>query len=168
MMEKTVSILLVDDDEGMLKTLNYILLDKGYEVVTENSGARAIELIKQRHFDIALVDIRMPEMDGVTLLKEIKRLSPNTSVMMITAYTMHKLVEEAKMEGAQAVFAKPLDLDQLISQAEKLRRVAKPSPQANDLKHQELLKLLDDKEIEIKEKSLLIDELPDRMELING
>ena len=158
-MEKTVSILLVDDDEGMLKTLTFILLDKGYEVVTGNSGAKAIELVKQRHFDIALLDIRMPEMDGVQLLKEIKRLSPHTSVMMITAYTMHKLVEEAKKEGAQAVFSKPLDLDQLISQAEKLRSATKPPQQTNDLKYQDLLKVLDERERELKEKSLLIDEL---------
>lgn len=158
-MEKTLRILLIDDDEGMLKTLNYILTDKGYEVVTGNSGKKAIELIQQRHFDIALLDIRMPEMDGVQLLKEIKRLSPQTNVMMITAYTMHKLVEEAKQEGAQAVFAKPLDLDQLISHAEKFRIADKPPQQIDDLKYQELLQLLEERDRELKEKSLLIDEL---------
>lgn len=158
-MEKQVSILLVDDDEGMVKTLTYILLDKGYEVITASNGPKAIHLIKERFFDIALIDIRMPEMDGVQLLKEIRKLSPNTTVMMITAYTMHKLVEEAKKEGAQAIFSKPLDLDHLISQTEKLRNAQRTPQQTNDNKYQELLTVLDERERELREKSLLIDEL---------
>jgi len=105
-MGKKVSILIIDDDEGMLKTLNYILVDKGYEVVPCSTGAEAIALVNRRTFDIALIDIRMPGMDGVAVLKAIKKLSPDTSIMMITAYTMHKLVEEAKKEGAALLFVK--------------------------------------------------------------
>ncbi len=103
-MNKSVSILVIDDDLGMLKTLDYILTDKGYEVVTLSSGAEAVELIKEKSFDIVLTDIKMPGMNGVEVLKEIKRLSPGTSVMMITAYTMHELVQEAKRQVQKQSF----------------------------------------------------------------
>ena len=157
-MEKKVSILIIDDDEGMLKTLNYILVDKGYEVVPCRSGTEAIELVKKRTFDIALIDIKMPEMDGVAVLKAIKKLSPETAIMMITAYTMHKLVEEAKKEGVKAVFPKPLDIDKMISYTDGLVRKTKVVEEHNDSKSPDLIKILEEREREI-EKSLLIEEL---------
>src|SRR3989339_776364 len=101
-MNKSISILIVDDDLGMLKTLDYILTDKGYEVATVNNGFKAIEMIKERKFDIVLTDIKMPDINGVEVLKEIKKPAPETNVMMITAYTMHELVQEAKKGGANA------------------------------------------------------------------
>ena len=158
-MEKKVSILIIDDDEGMLKTLNYILVDKGYEVVPCRSGAEAIELVKKRTFDIALIDIKMPEMDGVAVLKAIKKLSPETAIMMITAYTMHKLVEEAKKEGVKAVFPKPLDIDKMISYTDGLVRKTKAVEEQSGSKPPDLIKILEGKEREIEEKSLLIEEL---------
>lgn len=158
-MKKSVSILVVDDDSGMLKTLHYILADKGYEVVTLSSGAEAVELIKKKFFDIVLTDIRMPGMNGVEVLKEIKRLSPGTSVMMITAYTMHELVQEAKNGGAKAVFPKPLDWEKIIPKIEEFSNKRPIQGQDIDLEHSELLRILENREREIKEKSLLIDEL---------
>jgi DNA-binding response OmpR family regulator len=158
-MEKKVSILIIDDDEGMLKTLNYILVDKGYEVVACRSGAEGIALVNKRSFDIALVDIKMPGMDGVAVLKAIKKLSPETSIMMITAYTMHKLVEEAKKEGVKAVFPKPLDIDKMIAYTDGLTRNNKAVEEHSDSNSPDLLQILDEKEREIQEKSLLIEEL---------
>ena len=158
-MEKRVSILIIDDDEGMLKTLNYILSDKGYEVVVRRSGAEAIELVKKRTFDIALIDIKMPGMDGVAVLKAIKKLSPETSIMMITAYTMHKLVEEAKKEGVQVVLPKPLDIDKMISYTDGLVRNNNAGEERNDFNYPDLLQILEEREREIEEKSLLIEEL---------
>lgn len=162
-MEKQVSILIIDDDEGMLKTLNYILVDKGYEVVACRSGSQALALFEKRTFDIALIDIRMPEMDGVAVLKAIKQLSPETAIMMITAYTMHKLVEEAKKEGVKAVLPKPLDIDTLISYTEGLANRNKAEHEKRRLKFNELLNILDKKERELREKSLLIEELKKRL-----
>ena len=158
-MGKQVSILIVDDDEGMLKTLNYILVDKGYEVVPCSTGAEAITLVNRRTFDIALIDIKMPGMDGVAVLKAIKKLSPDTSIMMITAYTMHKLVEEAKKEGVTAIFPKPLDIDKMIAYTEELASNNQAVEEHSDLNSPDLLKILEEREREIKEKSLLIEEL---------
>jgi DNA-binding response OmpR family regulator len=161
-MEYPVSILIIDDDEGMLKTLNYILTAKGYEVVTRSSGVEAIALIKERSFNLILIDIKMPDMNGVETLKEIKRISPDeTNIMMITAYTMHKLVGEAKKEGARAILPKPLDIDQLISYADSFKST-KP-PEQDKGSESSLLQLLDDRERALQEKSLLIDELKEEL-----
>lgn len=108
------SILIVDDDDGMTQTLNYILTEKGYEVETAKDGLSALSRFKEKSFDIVLTDIRMQNMNGVELLKKINKLSPGTTTIMMTAYTLPELVEEAKREGALAVFPKPLNLDKLI------------------------------------------------------
>lgn len=158
-MEQPISILIIDDDEGMLKTLNYILSDKGYDVATFTSGADALQLVAKKNFDIALIDLKMPGMDGVSVFKEIKRLSPNTTIMMITAYTMHKLVEEVKRAGAKVIFSKPLDLDMVIAMADELKDKKRISAAGNDANYGELLHVLEEKEQEIREKKLLIDEL---------
>ena len=157
-MEKQKSILIIDDDEGMLRTLNYILTDKGYEVVTLSSGFEAIELTKERSFNVILIDIKMPGMNGVEVFKEIKRFSPETNIMMITAYTMHKLVGEAKKEGVQIILPKPLDLDEVISHIDGFKS-DKLLERDDDLGSSELLYILEERENELREKSLLISEL---------
>ena len=157
-MEKQKSILIIDDDEGMLRTLNYILTDKGYEVVTLSSGFEAIELIKERSFNVILIDIKMPGMNGVEVFKEIKRFSPETNIMMITAYTMHKLVGEAKKEGVQIILPKPLDLDEVISYIDGFKS-DKLLERDDDLGFSELLYILEEREKELREKSLLVSEL---------
>jgi hypothetical protein len=79
--------------------------------------------------------------------------------MMITAYTMHKLVEEAKKEGVKAVFPKPLDIDKMIAYTDGLTRNNKAVEEHSDSNSPDLLQILDEKEREIQEKSLLIEEL---------
>ncbi len=148
-MEKPVNILLVDDDAGMLKTMNYILSDKGFEVVALNNGPDAMELIKKKTFDIVFSDIKMPGMNGVELLKKIKRLSPETDVLMITAYTMHDLVEQAKKAGANAIFSKPLDLDRIISYIEKLGSKGQETEPASNNEIKELYYQLEEKDRQI-------------------
>ncbi len=115
-----VSILIVDDDDGMTQTLNYILTEKGYEVETAKDGFSAIARVKERLFDIVLTDIRMPGMDGVQLLSEVKKISSQTTTLMMTAYAVPDLVDQAEKEGALAVFPKPLDLDNLIVSIKEL------------------------------------------------
>lgn len=165
-MNKSISILIVDDDLGMLKTLDYILTDKGYEVTTVNNGFKAIEMIKERKFDIVLTDIKMPDINGVEVLKEIKKLAPETNVMMITAYTMHELVQEAKKGGANAVFSKPLDLDNFFSYTEQLKNNNMDATVNDDLEFSELFQILEDRERELREKNFLIDELKKELDEI--
>ena len=117
---ESVSILIVDDDFGMVQTLNYILTEKGCEVETAADGFEAVERIKERAFDLVLTDIKMPGMNGVGLLKEVNRLSPETPTVMMTAYCLPELVGEAKRQGAVAGLPKPLDLDRVIAFIDEL------------------------------------------------
>lgn len=119
-MNKKLLVLIVDDDRNLNDTLVDILDAKGYETVSAASGTDALKLIKEREFDVIFLDIKMPEMNGVETLKHFKKLSPTTSVVMITAYAEDDLVNRSKEEGALQVLSKPLDIDKIMSFLEKL------------------------------------------------
>ncbi len=95
-----------------------ILEAKGYGVESENSGEAAIAKVKEKSFDVILMDIKMPVMNGVEAFKQIKKISPRTAVIMVTAYSLENLINEALAEGAFGVLHKPLDIDKLIEQIE--------------------------------------------------
>ena len=106
--------MLVDDNISLTKTMSFILRRKGYTVVTSKSGMEAIERVKERSFDIVFMDIKMPLMNGVETYKEIKKIKPETVVIMMTAYSVEDLVQEALQEGAHGIIYKPLDIDNVI------------------------------------------------------
>ena len=114
MSEAPVSVLVVDDDEGMVATLQDILGAAGYEVDVAYSGEEAVERVRERIPDCILMDVRMPGLNGVEAFREIKRLSPESFVIFMTAYAASTLVEEARREGAVEVIPKPLDLEQVL------------------------------------------------------
>ena len=109
-------ILIVDDDKEFCASMADILEAKGYAVESENSGEAAIAKVKEKSFDVILMDIKMPAMNGVEAFKQIKKISPKTAVIMITAYSLEDLIKEALREGAFGVLKKPLDIDKLIEQ----------------------------------------------------
>jgi len=121
-MENKLKILIVDDDAGMTKTLGDILELVGHNVAIAQSGPEAIEKVEASAFDCIFMDIRMPGMNGVEAFKEIKRLAPDCPVVMMTAYALHDLIEEAKREGALAVIDKPIDPGRMIEMVESLRQ----------------------------------------------
>ncbi|MBW2306806.1 MAG: response regulator [Deltaproteobacteria bacterium] len=108
-------ILIVDDDPGMTETLADILCDKGYGVNVAGDGYKAIEKGKEGRYDVALMDIKMPGLNGVETFEKFKQISPLTSVIMMTAYSVGELVKEALMKGAYDVIYKPLDIEKLIT-----------------------------------------------------
>ena len=79
-------ILIVDDDKGMCKTLSRILELDGYQISTANSASEGRALIKEGSFNVALLDIKLPDIDGVELLGVLKNIDPDLSVIMMTAY----------------------------------------------------------------------------------
>ncbi len=119
-MKKKLSVLIVDDDPNIGETLVDILEASGYEASFATSGKEALSLIKEKKFDAILLDIRMPEMNGVETLRRIKEHHPTTTVVMITAFAEDKLIDQAKAEGALRVLSKPLDIDKIVSFLEKL------------------------------------------------
>ena len=107
MMKK--SILLVDDEEGIRKVLGITLADLGYEVRTAENGVEALRIFKEVRPPIVLSDIKMPEMDGIELLRQLKQQSPNTEVIMITGHgDMDLAIKSVKYEATDFV-AKPIN-----------------------------------------------------------
>ena len=112
-------VLVVDDDPGTVETLTDILSAKTYRVTSANSGDAAVEIVRRNGFGAVLMDIVMPGINGVEALKALKPVFPPTKVILMTAYSRHQLVEEARREGVLAVLAKPLDIEALLSLLEQ-------------------------------------------------
>jgi CheY-like chemotaxis protein len=115
------SVLIVDDDEGMLETLADILAARDHEVATARSGEEALALLRDRHVDLVLMDIRMPGLDGLQALRRMRAQQPDLPVIMMTAFTRHDSVEEARGLGV-TVLPKPLDLELVLDRLARVTR----------------------------------------------
>ena len=93
-------VLIVDDERSMRELLSIVLKRDGYEVVTAEDGAAAVELLKRQRFDILITDIRMPQMNGVDLLREAKRIAPDLVSIIMTAFASTDTAVEALRLGA--------------------------------------------------------------------
>jgi CheY-like chemotaxis protein len=121
-------VLVVDDDPGMTDSIALILGRKGYSVATAASGPRAIDLIKEQPFHVVLMDFRMPGMDGFEAHRQIKRLRPETAVILMTAYLIDDRMQQALDDGAFEILSKPLDIRHMLSVIERARqRVTNPA-----------------------------------------
>ncbi|MCS7046315.1 MAG: response regulator [Gemmataceae bacterium] len=107
-------ILVVDDDVDTCRNLSDILTDLGYLVDTAGDGPTALELVRRHSYDVALLDYRMPGMDGLTLYREIKRLRAGTVAIVVTAHAAGTTAEEVVAAGAWQVVAKPVDFPKLL------------------------------------------------------
>ncbi len=114
------NILVVDDLRSMRLTLGGILEDKGHNVVTVENGYQAIEATRKTHFDAIFMDIKMPGINGVQTFREVKKIDPRATVIMMTAYSVEDLVKEALEEGAYTIVYKPFDMDRIIAIIEEL------------------------------------------------
>jgi two-component system, NtrC family, response regulator HydG len=108
------SILVVDDDVDTCRNLSDILTDMGYRVDTAHDGPSALELLRRNPYDVALLDYKMPGMDGLTLYREIKKLRAGTVAIVVTAYAGGSTTEEALQAGAWQVLPKPVDFAKLF------------------------------------------------------
>ena len=114
-MSEKAKILIVDDDASMCETLSDILEEKGYHVVVAQDGPKAIEEAKSQHFDLALIDIVMPGMNGIEALREMKAVDPQITAMIMTGHTaLGESVSEALEAGADGILYKPLDIDAIV------------------------------------------------------
>lgn len=114
-MEPKRTVLIVDDREDMVATLSDILEERGFNTITALDGYQALKCVRESLIDLALIDIVMPSMNGLETFKEIKKLSPHTAVIMMTAFAVESLVRDAHQEGAYAMFYKPFDLGKILS-----------------------------------------------------
>lgn len=117
------SILVVDDDETVLLVFKEVLLSEGYGVDTAETGAEAIEKSKTKYYDLALLDIRLPDMSGTELLTKMHESKPKMVKIMVTGYSSLDYAIEAVNKGADAYLTKPVKPDSLLKLvAEKMRK----------------------------------------------
>jgi PAS domain S-box-containing protein len=109
------SILIVDDDESTLRTLALIFDNMGYETETALTGRGAIEKARERFFNLAFLDIKLADMQGVELLAPLKKMHPNMVVIIITGYASLETAVRALNEGAAGYITKPLNMDEVLA-----------------------------------------------------
>jgi two-component system response regulator HydG len=112
--EASRTILIVDDDKSILRTFTRILQKNGYKIDTAETGKEAIDKADKKHYDLALVDIRLPDMDGTELLAKIKKQLQNTIKIMITGFPSIESGVKALDEGAEAYLVKPVKPEELL------------------------------------------------------
>lgn len=114
-MSAQLKILVVDDDRQMVKTISDILQHKGYDTRKAYSGEEAIDKAKTDGPDCVLMDLKMTGINGVETLKMIKMISPDTRVVLMSAYATEEQTNEAKLHGAVTILSKPVDFQQLLA-----------------------------------------------------
>jgi general secretion pathway protein E len=133
-MNDKANILIVDDDADMCETLSDILRDKGYGVVVARDGSKAVAEAGRQNFDLALIDIMMPGMNGVETLREIQKTDPDTTTMIMTGHSaLEGMVSEALAAGVDGVLYKPFEIDTIVRMIEG-RAELRAGPALIDLK----------------------------------
>jgi DNA-binding NtrC family response regulator len=117
-MEK-LKMMLVDDEERFLSTTKKLLSRKGIEALTASSGAEALEKLKTRNIQVVILDVKMPGMDGIETLKQIKRQFPLVEVIMLTGHGTVESAVEGLKSGATDYLTKPTDIAELLKKAEE-------------------------------------------------
>lgn len=116
-MPRKASLLIVDDDEDMLETLSDIFQEKGYRTATAKTGKKAIKKAKEHRFNVALIDIRLPDITGIGVLRTFREKHPSMMNIMITGHATQQNAVDALNLGAYGYIMKPIDpekLDQMI------------------------------------------------------
>lgn len=108
-MEARARILVVDDEVGMCDFLRYLLEGEGYEVDDANSAAESLDKLAENAYDLVLADIKMPGMDGLEMLRQIKQLDENTVVIVMTGYSSLETAIKAIKYNAHNYLTKPFD-----------------------------------------------------------
>jgi len=113
-MDQTTRILVVDDDENIRKVLVAILEDEGYNVESAGTAKEGIEKTKRKFYNMALIDVRLPDMEGIELLTKIRETTPRMRKIIITGYPTLQNAVDAVNKGADAYLLKPFDVEKVL------------------------------------------------------
>lgn len=144
---QNLSILVVEDGKSQREMLRDFLVDKGYDVLEARDGNEALDHVSQNYFDLLLVDYKMPGMDGLNVLEEVKRINPEIDVIMMTAYGTIETAVNAMKAGAYDYITKPVELEELLILIDRL------SKQRTLIKENEILRE------ELREKGVTTDQI---------
>lgn len=117
---ETVNLLIIDDEKGICETLCDIFRSGGYIAEAAYNGKSGIAAVENKSFNAVLLDIKLPDMNGIKVLEEIKKISPETEVIMITAYASLQNAVEALNKGAYAYIMKPFEVNEVLSSVKRV------------------------------------------------
>jgi two-component system response regulator (stage 0 sporulation protein F) len=106
-------LLIVDDQYGIRVLLNEVFQKEGYKTYQASNGERALAIVKEDRPDLVLLDMKIPGMDGIEILKRLKAMDKGIQVIIMTAYGELDMIQQAKDLGALTHFAKPFDIDEI-------------------------------------------------------
>jgi DNA-binding NtrC family response regulator len=112
--EQKIRLLLVDDEIAYLNVLSNRLSKRNIEVSKAPSGSEAIQILRKNEFDVAVVDLKMEDMDGIEVLKIFKKMDPHLNVIMLTGHGSEKAAKEGIEFGAMDYLTKPCEFDELF------------------------------------------------------
>ena len=113
-----IRVLLIDDEVGYVNVLANRLAKRSFVVSKANSGAEALQQLRQKDYDVAVLDLKMEDMDGIEVLKILKKMAPELTVIMLTGHGSAEAAHEGIKEGAFDYLTKPCELEDLV---EKIR-----------------------------------------------
>ena len=114
MVEGRIKLLLVDDEEGYVKVLSNRMGKRNIDVTKALSGTEGIQALRKEDFDVAVVDLKMEDMDGIEVLKVFKKMVPAMPVIMLTGHGSEKAAKDGIESGAFDYLIKPCDLEELV------------------------------------------------------
>jgi DNA-binding NtrC family response regulator len=133
-------ILLVDDEEQFVQALSERLTLRGYNVTTSLSGEDALEKMKHYNYEVVILDVAMPGLDGVATLREVKKLKPLTEVIMLTGHATVETAIEGMKLGAADYLVKPCDTEELVTKINKAyQRKAEQEERIREAKVKEII-----------------------------
>jgi DNA-binding response OmpR family regulator len=135
-------VLVVDDEKDTCDLIEAVLAGQGYTIVTTTDGLRVIDLVRRQHFDLVLLDIKLPRISGLDLLREIRVISPLLDVILITGYASVETAVEGLKGGARDYLIKPFNLDELrMAVAKTLHStgITPRGPQRSTLQYRDLV-----------------------------
>lgn len=110
-----IRLLLIDDEIGYVNVLSNRLSKRNFLVAKATSGGEAFQILRQNYFDVAVLDLKMEDLDGIEVLKILKKMAPELVVIMLTGHGSAEAAREGINQGAYDYLTKPCELDELIS-----------------------------------------------------
>ena len=147
------NILIVDDDDSICRSLSLIFKRKGYDTDTAGTGNEALEIARRRSFNVIILDLKLPDMEGVNLLAPLKQLQPETAFIMATAFASTETAVKALNEGATSYVIKPMNMDEVLAKVndviekqrlENEKRQAEKALQKSEEKYRLLVETMDE------------------------
>jgi DNA-binding NtrC family response regulator len=113
--ENNIRLLLVDDEIGYLEVLSKRFRRRNIDVTAASTGQQAIQLLRRNDFDVAVVDLKMTDMDGIEVLKVFQKMDPELAIIILTGHGSEQAAREGKEQGAFDYLTKPCDLQSLLN-----------------------------------------------------